>query len=156
MENYTDLISYAQKENKLADYMIYVTTKLVKDKKVLISILEHVNSSFSYAIRSYLIKQREFRRIPAIPTEPKSYIEMFFDRCAKELNISIDFKKIILKVNEAINAYNSRGMLLEKQSKYVFISSTYELIDFRIEDIKEYVNLNKEFVEKIKEGLNKG
>ncbi|MBN1923437.1 MAG: hypothetical protein JW791_01600 [Nanoarchaeota archaeon] len=154
MEEYKTLIEQAYKEAKLADYMAYVTSKLVKDKKLLISIIDHINKSFYLALNAYLIKERLYRRVPPVPKEHELLIEMFFQNCAQNLKVEKGLKDTMLKINKAVNAYNERGMLLQRATKYVFVASNYELIDLKIDEVKEYLKKNLEFVNVIKEGLN--
>lgn len=150
MEEYKILMENAYKEAKLADYMAYVTSKLVKDKKILISVLDHVNKSFTYSIKAYLMKERMYRRVPPLPSDNKSLIEMFFDESAKGLNVEKSLKFLMLKVNNAIKAYNDRGMLLERTNKYVFVAGNYKLIDFKVKDVKDLLKKNIDFVNVLK------
>jgi hypothetical protein len=153
-EEYQQLIEKAYKEAKLADYMVYVTSKLVKDKKVLISVIDHINKSFILSITAYLTREREYRRVPPVPKEPLNLIELFFTHCAKDLNVENSLKNIITKINKALKAYDERGMLLQRSNKYVFISGSYELIDLKPKDVKEWLKLNIDFVNVLKQELS--
>lgn len=154
MEEYKTLIEDAYKEAKLADYMAYVTSKLVKDKKILISVLDHMNKSFTYSIKAFLSRERFYRRVPPLPSEAHLLIELFFEHCAENLNVEKNLKTIMLKINKAVNAYNDRGMLLERPSKYVFVGSDYELIDLKVDEVKIWLKQNIKFVNDLKQRLN--
>ena len=153
MEEYETLIEKAYKEAKLADYMSYVTSKLIKDKKLLISVLDHINKSFMLSINAYLARERLYRRVPPVPKEPSLLIEMFFEQCSQNLNIEKSLKQVMLKINKAVSAYDERGMLLQRTDKYVFIGSDYELIDLKPDDVKTWLKQNIKFVNDLKEGL---
>ena len=154
MEDYKTLIEQAYKEAKVADYMAYVTSKLVKDKKLVISIMEHMNKSFILSLNAYLTKERFFRRVPPVPAEPSLVIEMFFSECAKSLNVETSLKIVMQTINRAVKAYSDRGILLTKGEKYVFVSPNYELIDIKLDDVKKWLRQNITFVNMIRERLN--
>lgn len=149
MEDYTLLLNKAKKEQKLADYMNDITAKFVKNKKIIVGILNHIYLSFNFVLKSYLLYERRYKRIKILPTEPELILELFFDR--KPEGINQNLKPEILKVLQAIKAYNSSGLILEKLNKYIFVSEKYELIGFKQEDIKNLLKLNKELIKKVGE-----
>ena len=155
MEDYKTLIESAYREAKVADYMIYVTSKLVRDKKVLISVLMHLDKSFNNAITAYLTRERMFRRVPPVPSDSQLLVELFFEKCAQNLKVEKELKNVMIKINKAIKAYIGRGMLLERTNKYVFIAPNYELIDLRPNEVKEWIKKNIEFVNLLREDLNR-
>ena len=126
---------------------------LVKDKKLVISVLDHINKSFVLAISAYLTRERIYRRVPPVPKEAKLLIELFFQHCAQNLRVENGLKQIILKINKALNAYDERGMLLQRTNKFVFIDSSYELIDLKPNDVKDWLKKNIKFVNILKESL---
>lgn len=153
MEDYKSLIEGAYREAKLADYMAHVTNKLVNDKKVLISVINHIHKSYNMALKAFLLRERMYRRVPPVPEDFNLLTDLFFNKCADALSINNGLKNNILKINKAVNAYDERGMLLERSKKYVFVSSSYELIDLKAEDVKDWLKENMNFVNALKKEL---
>ncbi len=153
MDEYKSLIDQAYKEAKLADYMAYVTSKLVKDKKVVISILDHIHKSYMLSLTAFLSRERFYRRVPPVPKEPLLLIDLFFNQYAQSLNVNQSLKQVMLKISKAIKAYNERGMLLQRGTKYVFVAANYELIDVKPDDVKVWLKQNLNFINLMKEKL---
>jgi hypothetical protein len=44
-----------------------------------------------------------------------------------------------MTIFNSIKSYDLRGMVLEKNDKYTFISENYELINFKFEELKKFI-----------------
>ncbi len=149
------LLEKAYRESKIADHMMYVTSKMIKDKRLLVSVLNHVRNSFLYSIKSFLLKERAFRRVAPLPSDDLLLVDLFFDNYSKRFGIDNNLKSKIRDVIKAKKAYDIRGMLLERSKKYIFISPDYSFIEFNVDEIKSLVKDGLNFVSKVKEEISK-
>ena len=78
-----------------------------------------------------------------MPKEPSLLINLFFEHCAEALNVEKNLKNVMVKINKAVNAYDERGMLLQRAEKFVFVSASYELIDLKMDDVKKWLDNRK-------------
>ncbi len=155
MEDYMLLLDKAYREAKIADHMMYVTSKMIKDKRLLVSVLNHVRNSFIYSIRSFLLKERAFRRIAPVPSDELLLVDLFFDNYSKRFGIDGNLKLKVRNVINAKKAYDVRGMLLERSKKYIFIGSDYSFIEFNLDDIRSLVKEGLDLVSRIREEMSK-
>lgn len=153
MGDYKELVREAYREAKLADHMLYVTSKVVNDKKIVISVVDHLTKAFILSMKAFLDYERLYRRVSAVPEDTNMMIKLFFDECSKELKIEDSLMSIIFKLSNAMNAYNKRGMLLTRTERFVFVSQNYELIDLRMSEVKNWLKQSLRFVNVIKERL---
>ena len=59
MQNPADIINEALREAKIADYVLDITSKVVKDKKIVVSTLMHLKKSIILSMKSYLSYLKE-------------------------------------------------------------------------------------------------
>ncbi|VVB75381.1 Uncharacterised protein [Candidatus Tiddalikarchaeum anstoanum] len=153
MEDYKIVAEQAFREAKMADHMAYVTSKIVNDKKIVISIVDHLSRAFMLSMKAYLIREKLRHNIKVVPEGDKEVTNFFFESYAQELKVEKSILSIIYRLFNAVNAYNSRGILLTRSDKYVFVSPEYELIDLNMNEIKEWLRDGLKFVNAIKERL---
>lgn len=151
MEDYKLVSEQAYREAKMADHMAFVTSKVVNDKKIIISIVDHLSKAFILSIKSYMLFLKYKHKIESLPKDDKELLTIFFETYAQELKIEKSLLDVIQRLYNAVNAYETRGILLTRADKYVFVSPEYELIDFNLESIKNWLRDGVKFVSMIKE-----
>ena len=80
MEKFQELRDAANKKLQLADHILTMTYPIVKDPKLLLSVVENLFLAFSYGIGSVLHYERLFKRIPPFPDNFASKFELFRDK----------------------------------------------------------------------------
>jgi len=144
----------AKREVMIADHMAYVTSRLINDKKIIVSIIDHLNKAFLLSINSFMYYEKMYKRVRNVPQDSELLIRSFFSAYAKALNVDISLETIGYKMTRLIDSYTKRGMLLTRSTKYVIVSPEYELIDFNPNGIKDWVIKTREFVKTITEKLS--
>ncbi|MFA5333783.1 MAG: hypothetical protein WC376_04780 [Candidatus Nanoarchaeia archaeon] len=139
MESSADLVNEAIKEAKIADYVLQITNKVIKDKKIVVSTLIHLKKSLLLSFKAYLIFEKEKGNIHNIFTDENLLLNYFLENYSSKFSLSSDSKKDIMTIFNSIKSYDLRGMILEKNDKYTFISESYELINFKFEEIKQFI-----------------
>jgi hypothetical protein len=154
MQSPADLINEANKEIKIADYVLEITNKVVKDKKIVVSTLMHLKKSINLSIKAYLIFQKEKGNIHNIFSDESLLLNYFMENYSKKFLISQDSKNDIMTIFNSIKSYDLRGMILEKNDKYTFISENYELINFKFEELKKFIKTAMDLSKKISGEIN--
>lgn len=139
MQSSSDLINEAIKEVKIADYVLQITNRVIKDKKIVVSTLIHLKKSLILSITAYLTFEKEKGNIHNIFSDENLLLNYFFEKYSSKFSISSDSKKDIMTIFNSIKSYDLRGMILEKNDKYTFISENYELINFKFDEIKKFI-----------------
>lgn len=149
MESPQNLLNQSIKEAKISEYIVSITNKLIKDKKIMVSILSHLKKSFMLAINGFLINEKIKGNMKNVFSDESLILNYFFENYAKKLNVDIELKSVFFKVLKSMNAYDSRGIILEKNNNYVFITNDYELLPFSFDEIKKFIKITLDFSKKI-------
>ncbi|MDD4354120.1 MAG: hypothetical protein PHN56_06730 [Candidatus Nanoarchaeia archaeon] len=144
-----DLINEAIKEAKIADYVLEITNKVIKDKKIVVSTLMHLKKSINLSIKAYFIFQKEKGNIHNIFSDEYLLLNYFMDNYSQRFSLNNDLKKDIMTIFDSIKSYDLRGMILEKNDKYTFISENYELINFKFEELKKFIKTSLDLAKSI-------
>ncbi len=153
MEDYKLLYEKAEREVKIADHMAYVTSRLIKDKKIIVSVVDHINKALLNSINSYMYREKMYKRLRNIPEDKGLLIRLFFSKYAKDLNLNKSLESMSQKIMRAMDSYNKQGMMLKRTNKFVVISPSYEVIDFDMNEVRKWLDEAKVFVKKIGEKL---
>ncbi len=145
MQSPADMINEALKEAKVADYVLDITSKVVKDKKIVVSTLMHLKKSIILSMKSYLSYLKEKGRIRNVFSTDELVYEYFMQNHSSEFLQSSDDRKNFSSIFDSMKSYDYRGMILEKEGKYTFISKDYELINLKFEELKKFIKTAIDF-----------
>jgi len=146
-----ELKEKALRNAKVADHMVYVTYKLFNDPKILLAIIENIFLALSSGMNAVLIYERNKKNIPAYPENFDAKLNIFRERCADNYSIEKNHIALIGTVKEIIQAHKESPVEFVRKDKFVICSDNYRMRTLSIEQIKEYVNWTKSFVNKINE-----
>ena len=153
MQSPIELANEAVKEAKIADYVLQITNKVVKDKKIVVSTLIHLKKSLLLSIKSYLFFEKEKGNIHNVFTDENLLLDYFMQNYSSKFYLSQDSKNDIMTIFNSIKSYDLRGMILEKNDKYTFISENYELINFKFDELKKFIKTALDLSKKIGEDI---
>ena len=153
MEDYKLLIEKAKREIMIADHMTYVTSRLINDKKIVVSIVDHINKAVFHAMNAWMYYEKMYKRLRNVPQDTDLMLRLFFSKYAKVLNLENSLETMTRTIHHAMESYNKRGMMLTRTNRFVIVSPSYELIDFKRSDVKDWLNKTKNFVNIVGEKL---
>jgi len=154
MQNPLDLINESMKEAKISDYVLEITNKVIKDKKIVVSTLMHLKKSISLSMRAYLINQKEKGIIHNVFLDDYVVLDYFIQNYSAKFLLNEGSTNDIMIIFNSLKSYDLRGMILEKNDKYTFISENYELINFKFDELKRFIKTALDLAKKIGEALN--
>jgi hypothetical protein len=149
MEKFQELRSAANKKLQLADHMLTMTYPIVKDPKLLLSVIENLFLAFSYAMSSLLYYERLFKRIPSFSDNFKSKFEMFKDKCSDRYNLDEEYLKIMQEIKEIIIAHKKSPMEFQRNDNFVICNGDYRMRTISSDMIKIYVQKAKLFIKSV-------
>ncbi len=132
---------------KTADHLAYVTYPLLKDNKLIITILENLSEASVNAIEALLYYERNYKRIQHFPSDFKSKIEIFKLTC-NYYNIPRNYIALIQDIYNLIEKRKTSKMEFIKSDKYV-IWSNGDMVSINYDKIKGYLYDLKPFFNKI-------
>ena len=95
MEKYELSLQNAKKTLQVADHMMNVTYKVVNDPKLLLAIIERINTALKYNLAFILHYERMYKRIPPFKEDFDSMFNAFKARVTRRYNINIEYITLI-------------------------------------------------------------
>lgn len=149
MEKFQELRDAANKKLQLADHMLTMTYPMVKDPKLLLSVIENLFLAFSYGMSSVLYYERLFKRIPPFPDDFRSKFEVFKDKCSDRYNLDREYLKIMQEIKEIIIAHKKSPMEFQRNDNFVICNGDYRMRSISPNMIKAYVEKAKLFIKSV-------
>ena len=147
MELYQELREKARKNINIADHMIYMTYSVVKDPKLLLTIMDNIFLSLTYGMSSILHYERLYKKIAVFPENFESKLELFKERVVPKYGIPPENIKMMQKVKDIILEHKRSPMEFVRGNKFVICNDSYKMRTLSVDEIKEYIKRTKEFLE---------
>jgi hypothetical protein len=149
MEKFKNLVLEANKTLRLADHMLYVTYPLIKDNKLLVSILENIDKSIKKAIDAFIRYDLIYKRIRLNPESFRDKIILFSKISTRRYNFNEDDFDFIKKIDDIIKKHKESPVEFAKGDKFVICYNHYKTKILTFEDMKSYILKAKPFIVKL-------
>ena len=149
MEKFQELMDAANKKLQLADHMLTMTYPIVKDPKLLLSVIENLFLAFTYSMSSLLYYEMLFKRIPPFPDNFASKFELFKDKCLKKHNIDNEYPKIIREIKEIIISHKKSPMEFSRNDSLIICNENYRMKTLSANMIHDYMQKAKLFIKNV-------
>ena len=149
MEKFIEYLEESGKRIAIADHLLYVTFPLVKDKNLLLKILEEINSGITSCLNSILQYEYLFKKI-RLYSDPKQNLEVFKQKCAPRFSITPNEIKSIIELFEIIKSHKQSPFEFMKDEKIVILSDNMSQKIINLEKAKEFLASAKSIFEKTK------
>lgn len=149
MEKFLQNLEEAQKITRAIDHLLYVTYPLIKDKKILLKILEEAKKAIAYCINATLQYEYIYKRIE-LYKDPKTNIRIFIDKCSKTYGITREEIKNILELFELVERHKQSSMEFIRNDKIIILSENMRQNYITLEKTKEFLTLTKNILQKTK------
>ncbi|MBN2567053.1 hypothetical protein JXB02_03150 [Candidatus Woesearchaeota archaeon] len=137
----------AKKAVKLADHMLTVTYPIVRDPKLLVSILSNIMTALEAAVSAILYYERTFKRIPPFPDEFEAKFDLFKARCTRRYSINIEYIALIADVRSLLKRHKASPIEFSRKETFVICSDTYSMATMSHDQLKRYIAKTKLFIE---------
>jgi hypothetical protein len=154
MEKFLENIIAAEKKIHIVDHMIYVTFPLIKDKRLLLKILQEIKNAVMDCIRSILQYEYLYKRI-TLYKNPKSNFKIFIEKCTPRYQITKEEINLILELFDFIEKHRESPFEFIKDDKVIILSNDLNPKTLTIEKTKEFLMLVKNILRKTRETFNK-
>lgn len=145
MQKFNDLVLEANKKLKLADHIAYVTYPLLKETRLLLTIVDNINKSLILALNAYLYYDYLYKRISFFPDNLKEKLDIFERSSAKRYELH-GYKQLILEINGLLKKHKEAPVAFAKKDKLVICSKNYKIKTLELEDAKIYLSKAKPFI----------
>ncbi len=160
------LLDKAKKELIIADHMLNVTFPLVKEKTLILSSLEHVDSAMNLMIKAFLEREEKLKKIVRLPKNETFLINFFTKEYEKKLDLNKRTLEAITLLPKLVEAKNRKQYKFELSTKsesfgfqrinnYFIIKEGFGTRKIEFEKIKEFLDEAKKLYKKISTCLDK-
>ncbi len=154
MEKFLENIIAAEKKIQIVDHMIYVTFPLIKDKRLLLKILQEIKNAVMDCISSILQYGYLYKRI-ILYKNPKSNFKIFIEKCTPRYQITKEEINLILELFDFIEKHRESPFEFIKDDKVIILSNDLNPKTLTIEKTKEFLMLVKNILRKTRETFKK-
>ena len=150
MEKFLENIIAAEKKIQTADHLIYITFPLIKDKRLLLKILQEIKNAAVNCISSILQYEYLYKRI-SLYKDSKSNFRTFIEKCTPRYQITKEEINLILELFDFIEKHKESPFEFIKDDKVVILSNGLKPKTLTVEKIKEFLILIKNILRKTRE-----
>ena len=142
----------AEKTIRTADHLVYVTYPLIKDKRLLLKVLEEIKNAITNCISFILQYEYLYKRIN-LYKNPKENFRIFSEKCAPIYGISRFQIDLILELFDFIEKHRDSSIEFIKEDRIVILSANLKPKILTLEKTKEFLILSKDILKKSKERI---
>jgi len=144
----------AQKELRLADHMLHVTYKVVNDPKLLLSVIERINTALQSTVESIVTYERMYKRIPPFQDSFDSMFTTFKTRITRRYNVNIEYITLIQEIKDILMQHKKSPVEFRRKDKFVICSENYRMRVISTDNIKGYIEKAKVFIKEAQNMVN--
>ena len=152
MEKFLNFLISAEKTIKTADHLVYITYPLIKDKRLLLKVLDEIKNAITNCISSILQYEYLYKRIN-LYKNPRENFRIFSEKCAPSYGISDLQIELILELFDFIEKHKESSIEFIREDKIVILSSNLKPKILTLEKTKEFLILAKDIIKKAKERI---
>lgn len=148
-----DRISQARQSSlksiQMAKYLLTNTYPLLREPKTLLSISNHVFSSFMSSISMLLTAERSKKQIPPYHETTESKINSFKQNLVKKYNFE-EYLETVEKINNLGKYHKKSAVEFSRDKKFVMCDNQFKDIkSISEQDVKSFIQKAMEFNEKV-------
>ncbi|MCD4760175.1 hypothetical protein K8R33_04790 [archaeon] len=145
MQTFKKLTIEANRHLRLADHMTYVTYPMLKETKLLLSILMNIDKALKKALDAYLHYERLYKRISFFPDDFQTKLDIF-QRSAGIRHDLRQYPQLIKEIDSILKKHKESPVEFVKGDKLIICSQDYRTRTLQISDVKTYLIKAKPFI----------
>lgn len=138
----------SQKTIKVCDHLVYVSYSLIKDKKILLKVVEELKKAILCGISASLQYEYLYNRINLVDNSKKN-LETFIAKLAPKYSINPKDVKKTIELLELVEKHKKSAMEFQKDSKVIILSKNLSIESLSLEKTKEFLESGKNILRKI-------
>jgi hypothetical protein len=146
-EKYIENLDKAAKNLQTADHMLYMTYPLVKEKRLLLKILNEIYLVTLNIINAILQYEYIYKRIN-LYKESKINLQTFRNKCAARYSITGEQVEKVLEIFNLAEKHKKSPFEFVRNNKVVIMTNALKTDTITIEKMKEYILLSKDILRK--------
>lgn len=147
MEKFIESLEKAKKALRTADHMTYMTYPLVKEKRLLLKILEDISLAIVNAINAILQYEYYFKRIQLYRDATENF-NIFKEKCSKRYDINENQINKLVEVLRLNKEHKKSPFEFVRKDKIVIMSNNLKTDFITIEKMKDFLIEAKDLLRK--------
>jgi len=152
MEKFLEKVQEAEKNLRTIDHIIYVTFPLIKDKRLLLKVIQDIKKVITNCITSILQYEYLYKRV-SLYKDSRENFKTFTEKCAARYNISKGEVNLLLELFKFVEKHKESPFEFVRNEKIVILSENSKPATLTLEKIKEFLIMAKDILRKTKEGM---
>jgi hypothetical protein len=147
MEKYIENLNKAKAMLSVADHMLYMTYPLVKEKRLLLKILNEIYLVVLNIINAILQYEYIYKRINLYQTAQENFA-VFKNKCAQRYGINPEQVQQIARIFELAEKHKTSPFEFVRDNKIVIMTNALKTDIITVETMKEFIILSKDLLRK--------
>lgn len=149
MEKFLELRQKSMKELKSAEQALNFTFPLVKDNKVLLSVVNHLFLASTDIMGSLLYFEVLRKRISPFEDNFESKYHLFRTKILDRHNIDKDYLRLVRDLKDTILAHHESPIEFSRGERLIICNDNYELKQISPEFLKKAISKTKLFIDDV-------
>jgi len=151
-QDIAELLEKANNALRTADHMIYVTFPLIKEKRLLVKILDEIYESIKNILNAILLQENFAGRI-TLNKDTKTNFIIFGEKCAPRYNISQEELSEIIEISRLIEQHKKSPLEFVRKDKFVIMSENLHTETITLDKLKDWLFIAKDIFRKAELGI---
>ncbi len=147
MEKYIENLNKASSMLQTADHMLYMTYPLVKEKRLLLKVLNEIYLVVLSIVNAILQYEYVYKRVNLYKTAEENF-SVFKNRCAPRYEISPEQVQKIKEIFDLAEKHKKSPFEFVRNNKVVIMTNALKTDTITVEKIKEFLFLSKDILRK--------
>lgn len=149
MEKFQEARELAKEKLKIADHMLYSTYPMIKDPRLLITIMDNIFLALSNSMSAILYYEQLFKRISNFTDNFDNKFNIFKDKIIKRYNINIEYISLIQDIKHLITSHRKSPVEFSRKDMFVICDGVYRTKKITVNDMKKFVSKAKLFIDEM-------
>jgi len=149
MDSFQSYKSLAEQKLKVADHLLSTTYSIVKEPKLLVSVIENLYSALEYSISAVLEYEKGLETINNTGTTFESKVEIFRRKVMPRREIRSDLLDFVSELKATIDKHKRSSVEFAKKEKFVISDNDYNLKTLSLDDVKASLTKTKKFMNEL-------
>jgi len=150
MQAYEQFLENAKKYVRTADHLLTNTFPLVKDPRMLVSVLHNVDLAYRNIVLFMLNRDVTQGKIPDFDqTDFGAVISLFKARAERRYTIKLEYVKIVEEIYNLAKDHKSSPMEFARHEVFVICSDNYDVKTVTTANLREWIGKAKLFIDEI-------
>lgn len=146
-EKFIENLDKASKNLQTADHLLYMTYPIVKEKRLLLKILNEVHAVVLSIVNAILQYEYLYKRID-LYKDARINFQIFREKCAPRFKITREQISKILEIFSLAEKHKKSPFEFVKDDKIVIMTNSFKTDIVNVEKMKDYIFTSKDLLKK--------